>query len=109
MRQAEIIFKGQNAGKLIQHDDGHFSYSYYDAWVNDSRKPSISLSLPKSNREYSSDNLFPFFFNMLPEGDNKQVACRLLKIDESDHFGLLLNTAGYDTIGAVTVHGILEK
>ena len=26
-----------------------------------------------------------------------------LKIDEQDHFGLLLATAAYDTIGAVTV------
>jgi serine/threonine-protein kinase HipA len=40
---------------------------------------------------------------MLPEGTNKQVVCQLNRIDQKDYFGLLLNTAKYDTIGAVTV------
>lgn len=108
MRQAEILFKGQNAGKLIQHDDGAFTYSYHDSWVNDSSNPAISLSLPKTVQEYRSDHLFPFFFNMLPEGYNKKIVCNLLKIDENDYFGLLLNTAQNDTIGAVTVQRILD-
>ncbi|MEE1119243.1 MAG: phosphatidylinositol kinase, partial [Bacteroidales bacterium] len=29
--------------------------------------------------------------------------CRTLKIDENDSFGLLLATAKYDTIGAITI------
>ena len=45
-------------------------------------------------------------FNMLSEGVNKQLQCRLLKIDEQDHFGLLSATAQYDTIGAITVKPI---
>ena len=40
---------------------------------------------------------------MLPEGANKQVVCHAMRIDKSDHFGLLLNTAKYDTIGAVRI------
>ena len=43
---------------------------------------------------------------MLSEGVNRQLQCRLLKIDEQDHFGLLSATAQYDTIGAITVKPI---
>ena len=103
MRQAEIYFKGEKAGMLTQHDDGSFTYRYDDLWVSDQSKPSISLTLPKNRQEHHALHLFPFFYNMLPEGTNKQVACRLLRIDRNDYFSLLMITARYDTIGAVTV------
>jgi len=66
-------------------------------------KPAISLTLPKSENEFHSRHLFPFFYNMLPEGTNKQVVCKLNRIDPKDDFGLLLTAAKYDSIGAVTV------
>ena len=103
MRQAEIYFKGEKAGILTQHDDGSFTYRYDDLWVSDRSKPSISLTLPKNRQEYHAVHLFPFFYNMLPEGTNKKVVCRLLRIDHDDYFSLLMITARHDTIGAVTV------
>ncbi len=103
MRQARIYFRGEEAGLLTQQDDGSFTYLYHNLWVSDSSKPPISLTLPKINQAYHSEHLFPFFYNMLPEGTNKQVACQHKRIDKDDYFGLLLTTAGYDTIGAVTV------
>ncbi len=33
----------------------------------------------------------------------KELQCRMLKIDENDHFGRLIETAECDSIGAVTV------
>lgn len=104
MRSAKIFYKGEEAGMLIQHNDGSFTYTYTDLWMADQNKPSISLSLPKTAQEYQAEYLFPFFFNMLPEGTNKEIVCRLERLDKEDHFGLLLTTAKYDTIGAVTVH-----
>jgi HipA-like protein len=103
MRKAKILYKGEEAGVLIQKDDGSFLFRYNDLWMADKEKPSVSLTLPTTLQEYHSDHLFPFFYNMLPEGSNKQVVCRALRIDENDFFGLLLSTAQYDTIGAVTV------
>ena len=108
MRQAKVYFKGEEAGLLTQHDDGSFTYRYHDLWIADSSKPPISLTLPKTKPEYQADYLFPSFYNMLPEGTNKQVVCKHLRIDENDYFGLLINTARYDTIGAVTVKKIQE-
>ncbi len=106
MRRAEIYFKGEKAGLLTQKDDGSFTYQYHDLWMSNDRKPPISLTLPKTKKECKSEYLFPFFYNMLPEGTNKQVVCKHMRIDNDDYFGLLLTTARYDTIGAVTVKRI---
>ena len=106
MRQAEIYFKSKKSGLLTQLDNGHFIYEYDNIWLADNSKPPISLTLPKRNKKYESNYLFPFFFNMLPEGTNKQVVCKHMRIDNDDYFSLLLITARYDTIGAVTVKKI---
>lgn len=103
MRQAKILYKNMDAGLLIQHDDGSFTFRYNDSWMSDGTKPNISLTLPKQQQEYHSINLFPFFYNMLPEGSNKQVVCKLNRIDLSDYFGLLVTTAKSDSIGAISV------
>lgn len=103
MRQAKIFYKGQMAGLLTQKDDGSFIFEYTQEWVNDPAKPAISLTLPKSENPYQSEFLFPFFFHMLPEGTNRMLVTRDLRIDRNDDFGLLLHTATTDTIGAVTI------
>jgi serine/threonine-protein kinase HipA len=103
MRNATILFKNEEAGILTQHDDGSFLFRYHNAWVVDKNKQSISLTLPKSEKEFQSKFLFPFFYNMLPEGSNKQVVCKLNRIDMDDYFGLLTTTAKNDSIGAVRV------
>lgn len=103
MRVARVFFKDQEAGELIQDDKGQFTFRYHDSWLSDSSKPAISLTLPKQSEVFHSESLFPFFFNSLPEGANKEMACKKHRIEPDDHFGLLLSTAGYDTIGAVTV------
>lgn len=103
MRKAKILYKNQEAGMLIQHDNGSFTFKYDDSWISDETKPSVSLTLPKSQHEFHSAFLFPFFYNMLPEGSNKQIVCKLNRLDSNDYFGLLLTTAMNDTIGAVRV------
>jgi HipA-like protein len=103
MRQAQIYCKGVLAGTLTETDSGKYLFRYDDIYYVDERETAISLTLPKSRREFSSDKLFPFFYNMLPEGANKAMQCKIYKIDEEDAFGLLLATAHTDTIGAITV------
>ncbi len=103
MRKAEVLYKKEVAGILTQLDDGSFVYRYVDAWFQATNKPSISLTLPKTKQEYQSEFLFPFFYNMLPEGSNKQVVCFEMRIDSNDLFGLLMVTAESDTIGAIQI------
>lgn len=103
MRKAKILYKDEEAGVLTQHDDGSFTFSYNDTWMSNTNKPAICLTLPKIEQEFHSKFLFPFFYNMLPEGSNKQIVCKLNRIDQTDYFGLLMTTAKHDSIGAVRV------
>lgn len=109
MRQAKVLFKDQETGVLTQHDDGSFTFCYNDTWLTDNNKPAISLTLPKIKQPFHAPFLFPFFFNMLPEGSNKQVVCKLNRIDTNDYFGLLITTAKTDSIGAVTLVKIIDN
>ena len=102
----EIYRNGVLAGLLSEENRNNFVFRYEERYFNDTTKPAISLNLPKSKIEYSSDYLFPFFFNMLSEGVNRKLQCRQLQIDENDYFGLLLATGGTETIGAVSVKSI---
>lgn len=106
MRRAEIYRNGIMAGILTETDRGDYIFTYDTVYFNDKTKSGISLTLPKNKLEYTSKHLFPFFFNMLSEGSNRVVQAKQLKIDENDFFGLLLATAQYDTIGAITVKQI---
>jgi serine/threonine-protein kinase HipA len=109
MRQAKVLFKNEEAGVLVQHNDGSFTFLYHDNWIKDSTKRSISITLPKAKREFHSHHLFPFFYNMLPEGSNKEIVCALNRIDFKDDFGVLITTAKKDNIGAVQIVKIADK
>ncbi|MGV0751831.1 HipA N-terminal domain-containing protein [Empedobacter brevis] len=106
MRVAEILYKGEKAGVLTQLDNGSFHFVYNEDWSSDDSKPSISFALPKSQIEFESDTLFPFFYHLLPEGVNKRMICKTYKIDEDDSFGILLQVSKVDTVGAVTIERV---
>lgn len=108
MRKAVILYKEEEAGVLTQHDNGTFTFRYHDSWFSDNQKPGISLTLPKNKQEYTSEYLFPFFYNMLPEGTNKQAICKYMRIDSDDYFGLLIAIAKTDTIGAIRVKQLAQ-
>jgi len=96
------------AGILEKNISGEYVFTYDDNYFENSAYPPISLTLPKTKVVYKSAVLFPFFFGLLSEGVNKEIQCRLLKIDENDDFGRLLLTTGEDTIGAITIKKLDE-
>ncbi len=105
-RLAKVYLNKELAG-ILSHDT-EYSFRYLDSYFNDSKKTAISLSLPKSKQEYTSVFLFPFFFNLLSEGVNRQLQNKRFKLGEKDYFGLLLATAQFDTIGAITLEEVKE-
>lgn len=108
MRRAEVFYNGIAAGELTEVSPEEYVFRYSDAYFADPKMPAVSLTLPKTQQEYRSEQLFPYFYNLLSEGANRSLQARLLKIDENDNFGLLLATAGVDTIGAITLKPSLE-
>lgn len=107
-KEGIVLINEEIAGTII-YNGSVYVFKYDDNYYNNPQKKAISVTLPKTQQEYKSKELFPFFFNMLSEGVNKKLQCRQLKIDESDYFGLLLATGGTETIGAVSVKPVTEK
>lgn len=106
MRRANVLYKDELAGVLTQNNEGTFIFEYTNEWFNNSNKNAISLTLPKNKQTHHSKFLFPFFYNLLPEGINKEMICKSFKIDLDDAFGLLMIIAKNDSIGAIKVQKI---
>jgi len=94
------------AGFLEKRGAADYHFIYDDAYWANISLPAISLTLPKTQQAYQGPTLFSFFAGLLAEGINKDIQCRLLKIDEQDDFTRLLKTAGEDTIGPITIKEI---
>ena len=102
MKRLAIYVRGIYAGELERKSIHEYVFRYDQTYLEDSTKPAISLSMPKSHAEYHSKGLFPVFSNMLSEGYNRRMQSRLMRIDERDAFALFAATARYDTIVAIT-------
>ena len=108
MRQCKVYVHGVEAGVLTEKDNPReYVFRYLKDYL-EKKLPAVSLSMPLREEEYRSKVLFPYFFNLLSEGENRAMQATLLHIDKDDDFGILLATARYDTVGAVTVIPINE-
>ena len=108
MAKAAVYNNGVLAGFLEKKNSSEYTFTYNNDYLQNANMPAISLSFPKREKPFESKELFAFFYGMLAEGINKDIQCRLLKIDEEDDFTRLIKTAGEDTIGAITVKEISE-
>lgn len=99
MRQCKVLVHNVEAGILQETDDRKYIFIYNEGYKGDP----VCIAMPIRKEPYTSDNLFPYFFNMLSEGANRLLQSQLLHIDEHDDFGIMLETARFDTIGAVTI------
>ena len=106
MKKLLVYFNDTKAGTLTEIDPGvGYTFKYEPEYIS-SGLPPVSATLPKRDDAFESDSLFPFFSNMIPEGANRGVICRTLRIDEKDFFGILSAMADKDFIGAVNIKRI---
>lgn len=103
MRKCKVFVKRIYAGELTETDQRDYTFDYDETYLLNDNYPAVSLTLPKKTAHFHSKKLFSFFFNMLSEGENRKRQSELLHIDEDDDFGILLETAQYDTPGCVTI------
>lgn len=99
MRRVYVYYGDVLAGQLTELARGSYEFIYDDAFMSDKSTPPVSVNLPKSQKVYHADHIFPVFTNMLPEGANRRALCRVKKVDESDFFGMLEMICGMDAIG----------
>lgn len=107
MRRANVYCRGVLAGVLSKDQASGYRFEYEPQYLSNAKCPPISLSFPKRDTHFESPVLFPFFFGLLAEGDDKVLQCRVLKIDEDDHYTRLLKTCETETIGGVTVKEVV--
>jgi HipA-like protein len=106
MSKANVYCRGNFAGVLSKDQVDGYRFQYDLTYLTNLSYPPISLSFPKQEASFESTVLFPYFFGLLAEGDDKLLQCRVLRIDEEDHFTRLLKTCATETIGGVTVKEI---
>ncbi len=99
MRKVNVYYGETYAGQLVELSKGSYEFTYDDSFLSDSSTPPVSVNMPKSKKVYHADKIFPVFTNMLPEGANRRALCRLMKVDETDFFGMLEMICGMDAIG----------
>jgi serine/threonine-protein kinase HipA len=104
-RSAKVLYNGQTAGTLSK-PGSRYLFVYNEDYLQNPKNRPVSITIPLRKEPYESETLFPVFINMLSEGANKRMQCRMLKIDENDYFSLLLATAKDDTIGPITIEEI---
>lgn len=109
MRRGKVFNNKILAGVINETENGEFEFRYTTDYLLDATKSAISLTIPKTSQKHHSVKLFAFFFNLLSEGENKKLQCKVLKIDENDHFGLLLKTTNEETIGAIRVEELIDN
>lgn len=106
-KSAQVLYNGKPAA-LLEKEGNRYSFTYDPSYLARSDSRPVSITMPLRTEKYQSEMLFPVFVNMLSEGANKRIQCRMLKIDENDYFSLLLATAKEDSIGPITIKEIHE-
>jgi len=102
MMRGIVRYRDIPAGTLERGAMG-YTFRYAPDYLANPSLPAISATLPKTQAEYRSEHLFPFFAGLLAEGAQAERQCRELHIDERDLFTRLLETSAYGAIGAVYV------
>jgi len=105
MRSAEIYYKDQIAGILIETNEGQYTFQYNKEYVAKYPDQFITFSMPVTDAKYGSNRLFPFFEGLIPEGWLLDIASKNWKINQNDRMGLLLACC-QNCIGAVSVKPI---
>ncbi|MFK8258984.1 type II toxin-antitoxin system HipA family toxin [Erwinia sp. AnSW2-5] len=90
-------------GELTKLTNGAHTFKYDASWIQNSHARPLSLSLPLQIRAITSDAVFNYFDNLLP--DNPVVRDRIVKrygARSKQPFDLLAEI-GRDSVGAVTL------
>jgi len=103
MRQGRVYLRNIPVGVISETDDGEYRFQYDTEYAADSNNEPVSLTLPLREEPFYSKVLFPCFFSLLSEGENRRAQADFLRIDPEDDFGIMLATATTDTIGAITI------
>lgn len=108
MRSAIVKYNNIQAGILKELNTGEYEFVYDEYYVQNHADLFISFQMPVRMNAYNSKRLFPFFDGLIPEGWLLTIAAQSWRVNKNDRMGLLL-VCCKNTIGAVSVHPVIEK
>lgn len=98
----DVHFRDQLAGRLWLDERRRFVFQYDTGWLKGSHIFPLSLSLPLRPEPYADDAARPFFANLLPEGEIRELIARQYHISEQNAYALLEKIGG-ECAGAVSI------
>jgi serine/threonine-protein kinase HipA len=108
MRSAKIYYGDVFAGILIETNDGEYTFQYNKEYVAKHPDQFLTFTMPVTELKYTSNQLFPFFEGLIPEGWLLDIASKSWRINRNDRMGLLLACC-HNCIGAVSIKPILTE
>ncbi|GEM_PF-2246455 len=103
MRKLSTWMNNERVGELTKQSNGAHTFKYDEGWLQSARARPLSLSLSLQFGAITSDAVFNYFDNLLP--DNPRVRDRIVKCYHAaskQPFDLLAEI-GRDSVGAVTL------
>lgn len=94
----------QLTGTLTEDENG-FHFEYDPSYLQSDLAEPISLTLPLTDKAYTSKVMLPFFDGLIPEGWLLDIVQKNWKLDPRDRMEVLLKTC-HDCIGAVSIEEI---
>jgi len=103
MPSLSLYMNQSYVGELIQQPNGAHQLSYDPSWLQDKKSRPLSLSLPLQKGKISSEKVFNFFDNLLP--DSPLIRQRIMQrfTARSNRPFDLLSHIGRDSVGAITL------
>lgn len=99
-RSLSVWWDDDLVGTLALTRDGAMSFVYRADWIDDPKRPPISMSLPKRPQRFSARECRPFFAGLLPEDQQRDAVAAVLALSKHNDFALL-DALGGDVAGAL--------
>lgn len=97
-----LVYLNDKRAGLLERTGKGYRFTYDSDYLLEPNADPVSLTLPLRQEPYESENFFPFFYGLIPEGWLLELTSRTLKIDPENAFDILLANGG-DCVGAVSV------
>ena len=98
----EVNGKSVTVGSINGNDSTDARFSYDSTYLQQTDSKPISISLPLTNKEYSTERTQAFFDGLLPEGFTRKCIAEMSHADETDYLSLL-SLLGNECLGAIKI------
>ena len=86
---------------ILMRESGSYYFAYDALYIEMGGRP-LSMSLPIQEETFVSEHLFAYFDGLVSEGWLRKIQSQYQRIDDTDHFRLLINN-GLNLAGAIRI------